>query len=65
MNRNIDLTVHAKKENGKIFIRTESSKPHTIRLVNVKATSANNGTMVINGNDTVITPECNTIDVTL
>ncbi|MBQ6888341.1 MAG: alpha-xylosidase [Lachnospiraceae bacterium] len=65
MNLNIDLTVHAKKENGKIFIRTESSKPHTIRLVNVKATSANNGTMVINGNDTVITPECNTIDVTL
>ncbi len=65
MNRNIDLTVHAKKENGKIFIRTEGSKPHTIRLVNVKATSANNGTMVINGNDTVITPECNTIDVTL
>jgi len=65
MNQNIDLTVHAQKEKGKIFIRTEGSKPHTIRLVNVKATSVNNGTMIVEGNDTIITPACNTIDVSL
>ena len=65
MNQNIDLTVHAKKGNGKIFIRTEGSKPHTMRLVNVKAASVNNGTMIVDGNDTIITPACNTIDVSL
>ena len=65
MNQNIDLTVHANKGNGKIFIRTEGSKPHSIRLVNVKATSVNNGTMIVDGNDTIITPACNTCEVSL
>ncbi len=65
MNQNIDLTVHAKKENEKIFICTEASKPYTIRLVNAKAASVNNGTMIVDGNDTIITPACNTCEVSL
>ena len=65
MDQNVDLTVTAKKEGGKISIHTDGKKPYTIRLVNVKAASANGGTITVNGNDTVVAPERNEIEVVL
>ena len=65
MKQNVDLTVSAKKEGGKISIHTEGSKPYTIRLVNVKAASANGATVTVDGNDTLVTPSSNDIEITL
>ena len=65
MKQNVDLTVSAKKEGGKISIHTEGSKPYTIRLVNVKAVSANGATVAVDGNDTLVTPSSNDIEITL
>lgn len=65
MKQNVDLTVSAKKEGGKISIHTEGSKPYTIRLVNVKAASADGATVTVDGNDTLVTPSSNDIEITL
>ena len=65
MKQNVDLTVSAKKEGGKISIHTEGSKPYTIRLVNVKAVSADGATVAVDGNDTIVTPSSNDIEITL
>ncbi len=65
MKQNVDLSVNAKIENGKITVHTEGTKPYTIRLVNVKAASVNGGSIAADGNDTIITPESNVIEVTL
>ena len=65
MNQNVDLTVTAKNANGKISIHADGKKPYTIRLINVKAASANGGTVTVNGNDPVVTPEGNEIEVVL
>ena len=65
MDQNADMTVTAKNEGGKISIHADGKKPYTIRLVNVKAASANGGTITVNGNDTVVAPERNEIEVVL
>ena len=65
MKQNVDLTVSVKKEGGKISIHTEGSKPYTIRLVNVKAASADGATVTVDGNDTLVTPSSNDIEITL
>ena len=65
MKQNVDLTVSAKKEGGKISIHTEGGKPYTIRLVNVKAASADGATVTVDGNDTLVTPSSNDIEITL
>ena len=39
--------------------KAEGSKPYTIRMVNMHATEAVNGFVVIEGNDSIITPDAN------
>ena len=65
MKQNVDLTVSAKKDGGKISIHTEGNKPFSIRLVNVKAASANGAAVAIDGNDTIVTPSSNDMEITL
>lgn len=65
MKQKIDLTVTAKKTDNKITISVDSAKPYTIRLVNVKAASASGASVTINGNDTIVTPENNTMEISL
>lgn len=63
MKQNVDLSVNVKNEDGKLSIHTKGTKPFTIRLVNVKAVSVNGGSVITEGNDTIITPESNEIEV--
>ena len=65
MKQNVDLTVSAKKDGGKISIHTEGNKPFSIRLVNVKAASANGAAVAVDGNDTIVTPSSNDMEITL
>ena len=65
MKQNVDLSVNAKNENGKITVHAEGTKPYTIRLVNIMTASVNGGSIAADGNDTIITPESNVIEVTL
>ncbi len=65
MKQKIDLTVTAKKTDNKITISVDSAKPYTIRLVNVKAASASGASVTIDGNDTIVTPENNTMEISL
>ncbi len=63
MKQNVDLSVNVKNEDGKLSIHTKGTKPFTIRLVNVKAVSVNGCSVITEGNDTIITPESNEIEV--
>lgn len=65
MKQNADLTLSAQKDGSKISILAESKKPYTIRIVNVKAASATGASLSIDGNDTILTPANNTIEITL
>lgn len=65
MKQNVDLTVSAKKDGGKITVSANGCKPFTIRLVNVKAASANGAEITVDGNDTIITPNDKNIKITL
>ena len=67
MAQNEELKVSVVKEGNKITIRAENigKKPYTIRLVNVPAKSADGASMEIAGNDTVLTPNADTVVVAL
>lgn len=67
MAQNEELKVSVIKEGTKITIQAENigSKPYTVRLVNVQAKSADGASMEINGSDTVLTPDAETVVVEL
>ena len=67
MQQTIDLQVSIVKNGGSITINAKRNggKPYTVRLVNVKAADASGASIVIDGNDTVLTPENDTVTVTL
>ena len=67
MAQNEELKVSVIKEGTKITIQAENigRKPYTVRLVNVQAKSADGASMEINGSDTVLTPDSETVVVEL
>lgn len=54
-----ELTVSAARSGHTIHVTVEGSKPYTIRMVNMHAAEAVNGFVVIEGNDSIITPDAN------
>ena len=51
------LSVSFKRNGHRIHIASDGAKPYTIRMVNMYAKSAANGLILIDGNDSVITPD--------
>ena len=54
-----ELTVSAARSGHTIHVTAEGSKSYTIRMVNMHAVEAVNGLVVIEGNDSLITPDAN------
>lgn len=67
MSQKAELVLSVTKNGDKITIRTSSAakKPYSVRLVNVKAASANGSELELTGNDTVLTPKNETVEVRL
>ncbi len=65
MKQHVDFTITAKKSAGKIDISADGTKPYTIRLVNVKAASANGAAITVDENDTLVTPNAKNMEITL
>ena len=67
MAQNAELTVSVSRENKKITVKADhpGHKPYTLRLMGIQAKSANGADLEIIGNDTVLTPDAQTISVTL
>ena len=51
------LSVSFKRNGRRIHIASDGAKPYTVRMVNMYAKSAANGLILIDGNDSVITPD--------
>ncbi len=51
------LSVSFKRNGHSIHIASDGAKPYTVRMVNMYAKSAANGLVLIEGNDSVITPD--------
>lgn len=51
------LSVSFKRSGHSIHIASDGAKPYTVRMVNMYAKSAANGMVLIDGNDSVITPD--------
>lgn len=52
-----ELCVSFKRNGHSIHIASDGEKPYTVRMVNMYAKSAANGLVVIDGNDSVVTPD--------
>ncbi|MDE6944219.1 MAG: alpha-xylosidase [Lachnospiraceae bacterium] len=67
MQQKADLQVSITKNADTITIKPKNAggKPYTVRLVNVQAASASGAAMTVDGKDTVLTPEADTVTVTL
>ena len=63
MNGKAALSISAKKNNGEITIQTAASKSYTIRLVNVTGVTASGASIRTDGNDTIVTPSADRIDI--
>lgn len=63
MNGKAALSISAKKINGEITIQTAASKSYTIRLVNVTNVTASGASIRVDGNDTIVTPSADRIDI--
>lgn len=55
-----ELSVSLKRNGRSIHIASDGAKPYTIRMVNMYAKSAANAMILIDGNDSVITPDAGT-----
>ncbi len=67
MQQKADLQVSITKNADTITIKPKNAggKPYTVRLVNVQAASASGAAMTVDGKDTILTPEADTVTVTL
>ncbi len=63
MNNVAELTVKALKNGDTITIDVEATKAYTVRLMNVKAVACEGAEMVIEENDTILTPSAGHIEV--
>ncbi len=63
MNNEAELTVKALKNEDTITIDVEATKAYTVRLMNVKAVACEGAEMVIEENDTILTPSAGHIEV--
>lgn len=52
-----ELSVSFKRNGHSIHIASDGAKPYTVRMVNMYAKSAANGMILIEGNDSIITPD--------
>lgn len=52
-----ELSVSLKRNGHSIHIASDGRKPYTIRMINMYAKSAANGLILIDGSDSVITPD--------
>lgn len=57
MNNTPELSVSVKRQGHTIHVTADGDKPFTIRMVNMHAVSAVNGLLVVEGNDSIITPD--------
>jgi alpha-D-xyloside xylohydrolase len=57
LNNTAELNVSVKRLGHSIHITADSSKPYSIRMINMQAANAVNGFLSIEGNDSVITPD--------
>ena len=67
MQQKADLQVSITENADTITIKPKNAggKPYTVRLVNVQAASASGAAMTVDGKDTILTPEADTVTVTL
>ncbi len=63
MQGEIDLKISAKKLDGTILLQTAASKPYTIRLINVTGVSATGASTKKDGNDTIVIPSADRIEI--
>ena len=63
--QNVDLTASAERAGNQITLKTEGSKKFSVRLINVKAASADGAELAYDGNDTVLTGCAKAVTVTL
>ena len=63
--QNVDLTASAERAGNQITLKTEGSKKFSVRLINVKAASADGAELTYDGNDTVLTGCAKAVTVTL
>lgn len=52
-----ELSVSFKRNGRSIHVTSDGAKPYTVRMINMYAKSAVNGMILIEGNDSVITPD--------
>ena len=52
-----ELSVSFKRNGHSIHIASDGAKPYTVRMVNMYAKSAANAMILIDGNDSIITPD--------
>lgn len=52
-----ELSVCVKRKGRTVTLTADGQKPYTLRMVNMRADSAVNGFLAIDGNDSIITPD--------
>ncbi len=57
MNNTVELYVSIKRQGHSILVTADSTKPYTIRMINMHAAEAKNGFLTIEGNDSIVTPD--------
>lgn len=65
MDNTEEVKVSAERQGNTITVNVMTDKPYSVRLVNVKAASVKDGSMTVEGNDTVIRSETGHITVAL
>lgn len=53
----LELSVSFKRNGRSIHVASDGAIPYTVRMINMYAKSAANGLVLIDGNDSVITPD--------
>lgn len=57
MDNNVELSVDVRRKGRKIRVDVDASRHYKVRMINMHAKEAVNGFVVIEGNDSVITPD--------
>ena len=57
MNNTVELSASIKRQGHTILVTADSTKPYTIRMINMRAAEAKNGFLTLEGNDSIVTPD--------